>query len=412
MTNKFQSYVKIIKSNNIFSLIIVPMLVVILLMYYVNPFLYFVEGSFYNYIGIFQDYKEAFFAFDNYSDIIHQITKFLFALLVMTKISGISLNCLGISRQKSLSYYVKGILLGTISIFSVFIIIFILHGITVHFVEDAEIIYLIKVLIFFVFQGIREELFFRGYLLPMFSKKMGFYWSTIIVSIFFTVIHLENPNISFLGILNIFLIGVTFSLIYYYTGSLLLVGAMHTFWNFIIAFILGSPVSGMVTYNSILISAPVENKDLISGGLFGFEASIVTTIVELAIILFMIYLIRKEKNKFLGDTFMKKEIIYNKLIRDNVLEIISNNNQKSSYHIATDEEYKNKLLEKLQEEVCEFTTDKNEEELADIFEVIEHIITAFNFNKEKILEIREKKAEKNGKFSKKIILEKVFNMEK
>ena len=48
MTNKFQSYVKIIKSNNIFSLIIVPMLVVILLMYYVNPFLYFVEGSFYN----------------------------------------------------------------------------------------------------------------------------------------------------------------------------------------------------------------------------------------------------------------------------------------------------------------------------------------------------------------------------
>ena len=59
MTNKFQSYVKIIKSNNIFSLIIVPMLVVILLMYYVNPFLYFVEGSFYNYIGIFQDYKES-----------------------------------------------------------------------------------------------------------------------------------------------------------------------------------------------------------------------------------------------------------------------------------------------------------------------------------------------------------------
>ena len=132
----------------------------------------------------------------------------------------------------------------------------------------------------------------------MFSKKMGFYWSTIIISIFFTVIHLENPNISFLGILNIFLIGVTFSLIYYYTGSLLLVGAMHTFWNFIIAFILGSPVSGMVTYNSILISAPVENKDLISGGLFGFEASIVTTIVELAIILFMIYLIRKEKTNF------------------------------------------------------------------------------------------------------------------
>ena len=109
---------------------------------------------------------------------------------------------------------------------------------------------------------------------------------------------------------------------------------------------------------------------------------------------------------------MNKEIVYNKLVRDNILEIISNNSQKSNYHIATDEEYKNKLLEKLQEEVCEFITDKNEEELADIFEVIEHIITAFNFNKEKIFEIKEQKAEKNGNFRKKIILEKVFNMER
>lgn len=80
---------------------------------------------------------------------------------------------------------------------------------------------------------------------------------------------------------------------------------------------------------------------------------------------------------------MNKKIVYNKLVRDNILEIISNNNQKSSYHIATDEEYKNKLLEKLKEEVCEFITDKNEEELADIFEVIEHIITAFNLIKKK-----------------------------
>jgi len=95
---------------------------------------------------------------------------------------------------------------------------------------------------------------------------------------------------------------------------------------------------------------------------------------------------------------MKKEIIYNKLVRDNISKIISKNNQKSSYHIATDEEYKNKLLEKLQEEVSEFITDKNEEELADIFEVIEHIITAFNFNKEKILEIKEGKTSSIASF--------------
>lgn len=41
----------------------------------------------------------------------------------------------------------------------------------------------------------------------------------------------------------------------------------------------------------------VENKDLISGGVFGFEVSIVIIIVELVISLFVIYLIKKEKNK-------------------------------------------------------------------------------------------------------------------
>ena len=40
---------------------------------------------------------------------------------------------------------------------------------------------------------------------------------------------------------------------------------------------------------------PVEGKNLISGGEFGFEASIVETILELGVSLLVIYLIKKEK---------------------------------------------------------------------------------------------------------------------
>lgn len=105
---------------------------------------------------------------------------------------------------------------------------------------------------------------------------------------------------------------------------------------------------------------------------------------------------------------MKKEITYNKLVRDNILEIIEKNNQKSNYHIATNEEYKVKLLEKLQEEVQEFILEKNEEELADILEVIDYIISAFELDKKDILETKENKNKKRGGFNKKIILESVF----
>ncbi|MDU1912374.1 nucleoside triphosphate pyrophosphohydrolase [Fusobacterium sp.] len=105
---------------------------------------------------------------------------------------------------------------------------------------------------------------------------------------------------------------------------------------------------------------------------------------------------------------MGKETVYNKLVRDNILEIIADNRQECKYHIATDDEYKIKLLEKLQEEVQEFIETKNIEEMSDIFEVIENIIAAFELNKEAILKIKEKKAEKRGKFNKKIILESVY----
>ena len=136
--------------------------------------------------------------------------------------------------------------------------------------------------------------------MPMFSKVIGVKFTIVLLSFLFTCIHLINPNLDIIGLANVFLAGVTFSLIYYYTANLWIVGAMHTLWNFILGYVVGSQISGIVTYKSVFFSIPVENRDFISGGAFGFEASIVTTIVQIAISLFVIYLIRKEK-KVIGE---------------------------------------------------------------------------------------------------------------
>jgi len=61
---------------------------------------------------------------------------------------------------------------------------------------------------------------------------------------------------------------------------------------------------------------------------------------------------------------------YNKLIRDKIPKILDDKKVKYKIHIADEKEYEEKLLKKLQEEVTEFLTDKNVEELADIEEVI------------------------------------------
>ena len=61
--------------------------------------------------------------------------------------------------------------------------------------------------------------------------------------------------------------------------------------------------------------------------------------------------------------------VYNKLVRDKILEIIKANGQKPTHKILTADEYAVELTKKLVEEVEEYKKDKNTDELADIMEV-------------------------------------------
>lgn len=290
MTNKFQSYVGNIQEKNKFKLLLIPILVVIFIII-INQFLILPL------MPIFNDSLEEIFSFSGTSNLVDEAFCLFLSIFLMTKISKLKIEQLGFTKDNIVFSYLKGALFGTLQIFTVFFIIFGLKAIDVYYVGNISILLLIKVFIIFIFQALLEEILFRGYLMPFFSKVIGIKFTITLLSFLFTCIHLFNPNLDIIGLANVFLAGITFSLIYYYTGNLWLVGAMHTLWNFILGFIVGSQISGIITYNSVFFSIPVENKDLISGGVFGFEASIVTTIVELTISLFVIYLIKKEKNK-------------------------------------------------------------------------------------------------------------------
>lgn len=99
---------------------------------------------------------------------------------------------------------------------------------------------------------------------------------------------------------------------------------------------------------------------------------------------------------------------YNKLVRDKIPEIIKRDGNKSITHIADDQEYWEKLKEKLKEEVDEFLKNSTEEELADILEVIYAICDFKKIDRQKLELLRKKKAKKRGEFRKKIILDEVI----
>lgn len=96
---------------------------------------------------------------------------------------------------------------------------------------------------------------------------------------------------------------------------------------------------------------------------------------------------------------------YNKLVRDRIIEIIEGKGQVAEYHTATDDEYRQKAIEKLQEELAEFLESKDPEELADLLEIIFAVADSLGVGKDKLEKLRLNKATDRGAFTKRIILE-------
>lgn len=97
-------------------------------------------------------------------------------------------------------------------------------------------------------------------------------------------------------------------------------------------------------------------------------------------------------------------IKYNKLVRDKIPEIIEKDGKICSTTILSDEDYISMLNAKLDEELKEYHSDDNLEELADLMEVIYAIAKAKGYSESDLDKIRKEKALKRGSFNNKILL--------
>lgn len=104
-----------------------------------------------------------------------------------------------------------------------------------------------------------------------------------------------------------------------------------------------------------------------------------------------------------------KRFVYKKLVRDNVLDILKDEGATASFRILGTQEFIEELKKKLIEEAHELqkTRDHDEllEELADVVEVVERLITLFEFTAEEIETARHKKNKKRGAFSKGLFID-------
>jgi predicted house-cleaning noncanonical NTP pyrophosphatase (MazG superfamily) len=100
-------------------------------------------------------------------------------------------------------------------------------------------------------------------------------------------------------------------------------------------------------------------------------------------------------------------MIYNKLVRDRIPEILKRMGKESSYHTASPDEYEQKLWEKLNEEIREFKEIPCDEEMADILEVVDAILIHCGLDPYEVETARQTKAASRGAFKQRTILEEV-----
>jgi len=124
-----------------------------------------------------------------------------------------------------------------------------------------------------------EELVFRGYILSNLLLSMNKWMALIYSALIFTLFHISNPGINILAIVNIFLAGLLLGINYIFTKNLWYSLLFHFAWNFYQGSILGYKVSG-ISFQPLL-AQQLTGQSIMTGGTFGFEGSVVTSVLTL-----------------------------------------------------------------------------------------------------------------------------------
>jgi hypothetical protein len=139
-----------------------------------------------------------------------------------------------------------------------------------------------------LFAGFFEEIAFRGVIFRIINESLGSWLAVLISALIFGFAHAFNPNASLFSSIAIAIeAGVLLSTAYLFTGRLWMVIGIHFAWNFTEGGILGITVSGQKV-EGLLISS-LEGPELLTGGEFGAETSIVTIIICLSAGLFFLW---------------------------------------------------------------------------------------------------------------------------
>ena len=242
--------------------------------------------------------QEFFFHYILY----YELFSFVFILLLfifwVKVIEKNSLSSLGFVKRNWLKYLAWGILLSLLQM-GVIALVYQVCGIGTFELNELSlepILFILGLFPFWLLQGGTEEVATRGWLLTRIAARTNLPLAIAISSSLFGFLHLGNSGVTFLSVLNIILDGVLAGLLLIYTDSIWLVVAQHGTWNYVQGNLLGFQVSGTGADASIFSFTMGSGPDWLTGGEFGAEGSIITTLVLLVSVV-IVYRLGERREK-------------------------------------------------------------------------------------------------------------------
>ena len=170
--------------------------------------------------------------------------------------------------------FVSGLLLGVGLIVLGFGTLYIFNFLSVASIQFSLIDQLFYLSLFTVV-SLNEEIAIRGYILQNLSRSFNKYIALVLSSLVFMIMHIGNPNMSAVPLFNLFLAGLLLGVYCIHKNNLWFPIGAHITWNYFQGPVLGFEVSGN-DVDSIFIQS-LNGSELITGGEFGFEGSIILT---------------------------------------------------------------------------------------------------------------------------------------
>ena len=304
MTDKFKNYVDNIQENDIKSLIISPLIVLVIaqiLSIFLEMASFFITTFTSRIMYNPTDY-DTLISGTSFPSLVVYTLLLLTIIFLVKQNSNIKFSEIGVNGEKGIEYFCYGSLIGAFIVMIIFYLLYFSNSIL--FEINKNIVYtdIFRIFLIFFILALADQILVRNYLLTFFTKMMGIRNSVILIStllflICFSVAKwFKIPDIeTVIYLINIFLSYTLFSLIYYFYGNMWLLVGLSAFNNFFQIVVFGSRLDTVYAINPLIKLKIIEKYSLLNGGNYGFEAGIYYTTLYLAGILFMIYKITSEK---------------------------------------------------------------------------------------------------------------------